>query len=231
MHEADHSQFLTTCYVHTGTVRDRQRPGRPRATTARTDRFITLTHLRQRFLPATATARHYGLSAQTVCNRLRKNNRPIRTRRPFKGQIMTRRHRLNRVQWARRRFIWRRADWNRVLFSNESRFALSHADGRIRVYRRTTERYADYCVLERGRFGGGSLIVWGGIIGGQKTDFVVIRGNLNARRYIDEILRPHVIPFLRNQGPNVTFQHDNARPHTALITRQFVAQNNVDVLP
>ena len=49
-----------TCYVHNGTVRDCQRPGMPRATTTRTDRFITLTHLLQRFLPATVIARHYG---------------------------------------------------------------------------------------------------------------------------------------------------------------------------
>ena len=62
-------------------------------------------------------------------------------------------------------------------------------------------------------------------------DLVTMHGNLNARRYIDVILCPHVIPFLHYQGPGVTFQHDNARPHTALITRQFLAQNNVDVLP
>ena len=63
---------LMTCHVHTGTVRDRQRPGKPRATTARTDRFINLMHLRQRFLPATVTARRNGLSAQTIGNHLRK---------------------------------------------------------------------------------------------------------------------------------------------------------------
>ena len=45
-----------------------------------------------------------------------------------------------------------------------------------------------------------------------------VHGNQNARRYIDNVLRPHVIPFLHNQSPSVTFQHDNARPHTTLIT-------------
>ena len=38
----------------------------------------------------------------------------------------------------------------------------------------TNERYADCCVLERDRFGGGSLMVWGGIMGDQKTDLVVM---------------------------------------------------------
>ena len=68
-------------------------------------------------------------------------------------------------------------------------------------------------------------------MGGQ-MDLVVMQGNLNARRYIDDVLHPHAIPFLHYQGPSVTFQHDNARSHTILITyRQFLAQNNVDILP
>ena len=111
------------------------------------------------------------------------------------------------------------------------RFALSHVshlDGRIRVYRRTNKRYADCCVLEKCRFGWGSLMIWGGIMDGRKTDLVIIQGNLNSHRYIDDVLLPHVILFLPNQG--VIVQHDNVRPHNALITRQFLAQNNVDVL-
>ena len=55
-------------------------------------------------------------------------------------------------------------------------------------------------MLERDRFGEGNLMVWGGIMGGQRTDLVVMQGNLNARRYIDDVLRPHVIPFPDNQG-------------------------------
>ena len=82
----------------------------------------------------------------------------------------------------------------------KSQFALCQADSRTLVYRRTNERYADCCVLERNRFGGGSLMVWGGIMGGQKTDLVVMQDNMNARCYIDDILHPCVIPFLHNQG-------------------------------
>ena len=68
------------------------------------------------------------------------------------------------------------------LFSDESRFALSHADGRTWVYRRINELCADCCVLERDQFGRGSLMVLGGIMGGQKTDLVVMQGSLNSRR-------------------------------------------------
>ena len=51
--------------------------------------FITLAHLRERFLPVTVTARRFGLSDQTIRNRLRKNNNPIRVRRPCKGKLIT----------------------------------------------------------------------------------------------------------------------------------------------
>ena len=36
---------------------------------------------------------------------------------------------------------------------------------------------------------------------------------------------------MQNFGPGLTFQHDNARPHTALVTANVLVQNNVNVLP
>ena len=40
---------------------------------------------------------------------------------------------------------------------------------------------------------GDSLLVWGATIDGQKIDLVVMQDNLNARRCIDDVLRPHAI--------------------------------------
>ena len=60
-------------YQQTGAVHNRQRLGRPRVTTARADRYITLTHLHQHQLASTVTARQYGVSGKTIRNRLRRN--------------------------------------------------------------------------------------------------------------------------------------------------------------
>ena len=119
-----------------------------------------------------------------------------------------------------------RKQWARVLFS---RFYLRHHDGRIRVFRRRGERFADYFLIERDRFEGGSVMVWDGIMGRRKTNLIVVQCNLNAQGYINQILQPETVPFLRRHGPAI-LMHDNARPHVARICRQFLNRNNVNVL-
>ena len=118
------------------------------------------------------------------------------------GQVLTTRHRAARLQWAQRHFRMGRQQWARVLFSDEYRFNLSHHDGRIRDFRRRGERFADNCLIEMDRFGGGSVMVWVGIMCRRKTNLIVVQGNLNAQGYINEILQPEAVPFLqRHEGP------------------------------
>ena len=124
-------------FVQTGITEDLPRSGRPRVTTPAQDHYILNQHLRNRFLTATATASvtsYPRISAQTVRNRLAENN--LRARRPYVGTELMDHHRRDRLQWADRHINWTRQDWPTVLFSDESRFALSNSDGRIRVYRR-----------------------------------------------------------------------------------------------
>ena len=86
---------------------------------------------------------------------------------------------------------WTRQDWQKVLFTDESRFCLNRSDCQIRVYRRRNERYNEACTLERDRFGGGgSIMVWSGVSQHHRTELVVIAGNLNAVRYSEDILFP-----------------------------------------
>ena len=66
----------------------------------------------------------------------------------------------------------------------------------MRIYRRRRERFADGCVKETDRFGGGSVMVWGGIIHVGKTNHKIVVGNLNGIRYRDEILAPIVLSFI-----------------------------------
>lgn len=218
-------------FEQTQTVRDRPRSGRPRVTTRREDRIIALEALRRRTVTAThlqlqlRAATGTNVSDQTIRNRLRERN--LRPRRQAVRPRLLPRHRAARDAWARRHRQWTRQQWSAVLFSDESRFSLQHNDGRVLVYRRRGERFADANVREHNRFGGGSVMVWGAFSFHQRTNLYVINGNLNGARYRDEILRPLVVPCLQAIGPQAVYQDDNARPHRARIVNEFMQQNNV----
>ena len=210
----------------TGRVADRPRSGRPRVTSPRQDRAIRLAHLRNRHLTATETAvntvgsHNRRIHPKTVRNRLREFC--LRARRPNVGLPLNRARRARRMAWvtaqAPRRFPMRQ--WRRVFFTDESRFTLFRADGR-----RRGERFADACVFERYTYGGGSVMVWGGISHGVKSPLIVVPGNLAAVKYRDEILRPVAVPLV--QQHQMTFQHDNARPYVDRVCQDFLANNNI----
>lgn len=222
---------LLTRYRITGTARDRSRVDRPRATSAADDRHIDLTHLRRCFQPAIVTARAYRVTGQTIRNRLRNNARPIQARRVYFCQILMQRHRNASVLWCQRHPRFSCADWCNIVFTDEFRFNVSHADRRARVFRRKGERYANVCVQEVDRFGCGSVFVWSRITHDAKTRLVVLQVNINADRYIHEILEPEATPFLRLRWNQAILMQDNARPQTAIVTRDFLGQNAVNVLP
>ncbi|GFU39301.1 transposable element Tcb2 transposase [Trichonephila clavipes] len=50
---------------------------------------------------------------------------------------------------------------------------------------------------------------------------VMMHGTLTGQRYVDDILRPHVGPFL-NGPPESIFQQYNVRPHTACVAQDFL---------
>ena len=88
------------------------------------------------------------------------------------------------------------------MFSHESRFYLQHLNRRIKVTRRGEEHFGDCCTDEVTSFGGGSVMVWGSIPLTGKMRLLISVGNFSAKRYLDEILQPVLIPYLQSLGSN-----------------------------
>ncbi|GFU33723.1 DDE_3 domain-containing protein [Trichonephila clavipes] len=53
------------------------------------------------------------------------------------------------------------------------------------------------------------------------TTLTVMCGTLSGQLYVDDILRPHVGPFLNGLRGTI-FQQDNAGPHTASVAQDFL---------
>ncbi|GFU81119.1 transposable element Tcb1 transposase [Trichonephila clavipes] len=71
---------------------------------------------------------------QTISRHLAEAN--LKSKRPFRALPLTPEHRQLRLQWCQARPMWNVTDWQKVVFSDESRFVLGTDDNRVRVWRR-----------------------------------------------------------------------------------------------
>ncbi|GFW49177.1 transposable element Tcb2 transposase [Trichonephila clavipes] len=208
-------------FLETGSAGRRPGQGRRRATTPNEDRYLVLTARRRRNMNATLLQQHLHSATgttvytQTVRNRLHSVG--LYARRPMVCVRLTSRHRRDRRDRATEHVNWRRNEWSNVLFSDESRFSVHPDNRRIFIWRDQDSRNNPAFVLESVIFGGGAVLVYGGISIDGRTDIYIIRdGPLTARRYRDEILRPIVVPYAAAIGDDFILMDDICRPHTVL---------------
>ncbi|GFS88009.1 transposable element Tcb1 transposase [Trichonephila clavipes] len=165
----------------TGTAIRGFNSGRPRGTTPADDRYIVLQARRNRRQTAGEIARH---TTQVT-------GRPISrftvARRLHGGGLL-----------ARRPY-------------DESRFSLSSDSHFILIWRERGSRNHPSNIIERDRYGGCGVLVWGGIMLGSRTDLHIFdAGSVNGTRYCNEILLPYVRLFRGAMGLQFLFMDDNA---------------------
>ncbi|GFU72762.1 uncharacterized protein TNCV_3686941 [Trichonephila clavipes] len=110
--------------------------GVTRKTTRREDQRI----MRQALVDLTVTRSTIradvgvAIVPKTISRHLEEAN--LKSKRPFRALPLTPEHRQLRLLWCQARSIWNVTDWQKVGFSDESRFVLGADDNRVRVWRR-----------------------------------------------------------------------------------------------
>ncbi|GFV00394.1 transposable element Tcb1 transposase [Trichonephila clavipes] len=133
-----------------GTTYRRGRSHPPQCTTSREDRQIVLMAVTDRSVTSRTVAQHiesvthHSVTARTIRRHLQQSG--LSARRPLLGLPLTQNHRCLRRQWCDEIRMWA-AEWNEVVFTDESRICLQHHDGRIRVWRHRAERMLNSCVI------------------------------------------------------------------------------------
>ena len=86
-------------------------------------------------------------------------------------------------------------------------------------------------IVEGDRYGGGSVMIWGGMLvcHSGKTELVTVNGLLNARRYCDEVIIPVVILVLQRGRADI-LQQNNAHCHVFRrpMFSPFTAEQHLD---
>ncbi len=147
-------------------------------------------------------------------------------RKPYVNSVQ--KHR--RLLWARRHLGWTITQWKRVLWSDESVFQVFFGRNGRRVLRTKEEKDHPDCYQQQVQKPG-SVMVWGCVSALGKGNLHFCDGTINAEKYI-EILEHNMLPSRRHlfQGRPCTFQQDNAKPHSAHITKSWLRRKRVRVL-
>ncbi|GFW82402.1 hypothetical protein TNCV_3818821 [Trichonephila clavipes] len=100
---------------------------------------------------------------------------------------------------------------------------LSSDSHRILIWRERGSRNHPSNIIERDRYGGRGVLVWGGIMLGSRTDLHIFdAGSDNGTRYCNEILLPYVRLFRGAMGLQFFFMDDNAPCHRTVAAEQLL---------
>ncbi|GFX56552.1 transposable element Tcb1 transposase [Trichonephila clavipes] len=181
-------------WMQEGTKVRRGRSHPPQYTTSRDDMQIVRMAVMDRSVTSRTITQHiesvthHSVSVRTIRRRLQQNG--LSARLSFLGLPLTQNHRRLHRQWYDERRMWA-AEWNEVVFTDESRICLQHHDGRIRVWRHRGERMLNSCIMHRHTGPAAGIMGWA----------TAIFQQYNARPRVARIVRrffvKHQIELLR----------------------------------
>ncbi|GFU72206.1 transposable element Tc3 transposase [Trichonephila clavipes] len=114
-------------------------------------------------------------------------------------------------------------------FTVARRFSLSSDSHRILIWRERGSRNHPSNIIERDRYGGRGVLVWGGIMLGSRTDLHIFdAGSVNGTRYCNEILLPYVRLFRGAMGLQFHFMDDNAPCQRTVAAEQLLESEDIE---
>lgn len=149
-----------------------------------------------------------------------------------KKPLLLKRHREHRLEFAQKYEHWTKADWKRVVFSDETKINRLGSDGRSWVWKRPNQILYERDVTPTLKFGGGSLMLWACISSHGIGHACRIDGRMDAALYT-QILEGELLQSIEYFGlrvEDIIFQQDNDSKHTSKMAIECLARNHISVL-
>lgn len=131
---------------------------------------------------------------------------------------LTKENKRKRIEFCRE-YLANEIQWKNYIFSDEKRFCKDGIQDLMYGWSKRNKRH----VIMKRHSEGGSIMVWGAIGLGFKSQLVIIDGRLNSEKYC-EILDEHLIPLI---SPELMYQQDNAPIHVSRYTKNWMMSKNV----
>ncbi|KAI7933980.1 hypothetical protein MJO28_017368 [Puccinia striiformis f. sp. tritici] len=216
-----------------GTVETAKKSGRPRLTNDRDIRQLRNflgSHPKSSLAEVTDSMEN-PVSIPTV--RRRAHELGYRSRIAVKKPFINSINRQKRLTFAREHLEWTIADWSKVIWSDESSFETGKKTQRENVWRKKGERMKPECLEPTFKSGRSSTSIWGAFYGTSKIPIVFLqKGGTKAVDYIDQVYKGRLVETLALIDPHhqLILMEDNARSHTAKLTKAFCKDNNINTI-
>ena len=137
-----------------------------------------------------------------------------------------------RLAWAKAHVDWTIDDWRRVVWSDETKIDRFGSDGRHYTWKRDSEQPQPRHVQQTVKHGGGNIKLWSCITVHGVGYIVKIDENLDKTLYqniLEEDLMRSVEEYAIDKQEMI-FQHDNDPKHTAGNIKEWLANQEFEVM-
>jgi len=137
-----------------------------------------------------------------------------------------------RFEFAKKHQDWTVDDWNRVIFSDESKINRFNSDGRSWCWFRNPGELNERTVKQNLKFGGGGIMVWGCMTSKGVGYLCKIEGNMDQGLYKsileDDLMK--TLEYYDLEESTTIFQHDNDPKHKAKSVQNWLSEQKFSTL-
>lgn len=223
-------QRIVNNFEDTKSLHSKPRSGRPQLLSDRDKRYVVVKVRQNPKLSAPKISSDLEnsigkkVSPSTVRNVLRKEG--FHGRVPRRKPLISPINRKKRLNFAKMHLNKDINFWQKVLFSDESKFNIFGSDGRTMVWRKPNQEYNIKNITPTVKHGGGSVMVWGCMAANGVGNLVFIESTMDRFKYLD-ILKENLNASAEKLelGPDYVFQQDNDPKHTANVVKEWLLHN------
>lgn len=169
------------------------------------------------------------VTSRTVRNYIRKTS--FRSRIPRKVPYLSKKNINRRIELANEWSSYENEDWDKIIWSDETKINLFSSDGRKRCYRKANSALELKNCLPTIKHGGGSIMVWGCMSSKGCGNLVIIRGTMDKYVYktiLTKNLRASAIKLGLEE--DFIFQQDNDPKHTSQYVSDYFVKKDINLL-
>lgn len=223
-------QYVIEHYANSGTLKSNPRTGRPKKLNETTKRFIVLKVKENPRISAPKIGDEVrnnlkiDVCDETIRNVLResKYNGRVARKKPFISKVNRKKRLLFSKEHQNKGIDY----WNKVIFTDESKFNIFGSDGRRLVWRKPNEELNMKNVVSTVKHSGGNVLVWGCMAASGVGNLVFIDSIMDKWIYLN-ILKDNLKQSASQLGlENIfIFQQDQDPKHTSKIVREWLLYN------